>query len=161
MLTLTDADPNALELCGRNCQHNTLDPSQYSVVPLTWGEKLPVGLLKDAERKFDTVLATDVLYDIGLLHPLFRTAVDCLGNKGTFVLSHVPRACYSSDHPPVNSLEDHIIERAREFGFYLTKLVRPSDLGEEPCRLHDALNADVSLKEMGQVGAAILIFDLR
>ena len=161
MLTLTDADPNALELCGRNCEHNTLDPSQYSVVPLTWGEKLAAGLLKDGDPKFDTVLATDVLYDIGLLPPLFRTAVDCLGGTGTFVLSHVPRACYSSDHPPVNNLEDHIIERAREFGFHLTKLLRPSDLGEEPCRPRDALNADVSLNEMGQVGAAILIFDLR
>jgi predicted nicotinamide N-methyase len=167
---MTDADPNALDLCRRNCQHNEL--LSYKVAQLTWGDKIPPELFEmeddSSPGTFDTVLATDVLYDIGLLPPLFQTAVDCLGGasgRRTFVLSHVPRACYSTEHPVVDNLETHIVERAKEFGFVLEKLLRPSDLSRQEDdndvkKQEDALNGSVTLEEMEQVGAAILVFSL-
>jgi predicted nicotinamide N-methyase len=169
-VVLTDADPNALDLCRRNCQHNEL--LSYKVAKLTWGEALPPGLFEmendSTPGYFDTVCATDVLYDIGFLSPLFQTAVDCLGRasgRRTFVLSHVPRACYSSEHPAVDNLESHIVERAKEFGFVLEKLLRPSDLSRQADdndvkKPEDALNGSVTLEEMEQAGAAILVFSL-
>ena len=167
-VVLTDADPDALELTNRNCNHNKLISTCYTVAELTWGN--PVDELRRSTspsvstRAFDTVVATDVLYDIGLLPALFQTAVDCLSSfelrdqRGIFVLSHVPRACYSSEHPPVKNLEEYIVEHAKEYGFELKEILRPSDLSSnEEERLTGALN-DLSLEEMGQVGAAILVF---
>jgi len=181
-VALTDSDPEALALCRRNCHLNQLSNDQYAVFPLTWGqEPLPNEVVEATPSGgqplfFDTVLATDVLYDIGLLAPLFQTAAACLSagvnntisssSIGYFVLSHVPRACYNSQNPPVDNLEEHIVERARTFGFVLERLVRPHDLllqssaaASQPERdfPSDALNR-MSLQEMQDIGAAIFVF---
>jgi len=73
----TDNDPDALKVCERNCKLNNLPESSYTIGELTWGEK-------DAEYatattdQFDIALATDVLYDIDLIHPLFTSVSECL-----------------------------------------------------------------------------------
>lgn len=166
-VTLTDADPNALEVCRRNCQHNHLSESSYSVHELIWGTPVPEAIWTARGRYkpddyFDTVFATDVLYDIGSLPALFQTAVECLGpSGGSFLLSHVPRACYSSLHPPVGNLEESIIEQARLYGFGLEKILRPLHLHHpegEMARPKEALNYAVSLEELDKMCAAILIF---
>lgn len=165
-VALTDADPNALELCHRNCRHNGLEESSYDVRELTWGESIGIGEPSSPWQRFDTVLATDVLYDIGVLPSLFHTAADLLTGKvssfrencGIFILCHVPRACYSSDQPPVENLEDYIVQRASEFGFQLKRYIRPLDLGEEN-RPEHALN-NVTIHEMDQIGAGIFVFSL-
>ena len=41
---------------------------------------------------YDTVFATDVLYDLSSLVPLVNTASELLAEGGYFILSHVPRA---------------------------------------------------------------------
>lgn len=201
----------------------------YDIEPLTWtigrddnDPPFPPG----CQGTFDTVLATDVLYDIGILPALFGTASRCLkqpqpqgGDLSTsssaqlishplyFVLSHVPRACFSTEHPPPpppvasfgsmpstdlngdivdndtqssdsrrhhsHLVEDLILERAQEFGFELYTIIRPSMIRNavekhEPenststslqrrREYPDALNT-VSLLEMEQVGAAVLVF---
>lgn len=174
----TDADPEALALCERNCAINLSDAAEtYRVQALEWGQSsLPDGIFEqyaEPQRQFfDVVLATDVLYDIGALPNIFDTAARCLPSNegGYFVLSHVPRACYNSQNmPPPNlstdsgrDLEQLIVERAREFGFVLETIVRPSDMRQGPSNPlpADALN-NVSLQEMDQVGAAILVFRKR
>jgi len=162
-VAFTDSDPEALALCQRNCELNKLPRDCYSVLPLTWGEEpLPQDII--AKSPFDTVCATDVLYDIGLLPPLFQTAASCLvaPGGGTFVLAHVPRACYNSQNPPVDNLEEHIVERAQTYGFALERLLRPRDCatgGVQPPESFpaDALNR-MSLQEMEEIGAAIFVF---
>ena len=165
-VAFTDSDPEALALCQRNCELNKLPRDCYSVLPLTWGEEpLPKDII--AKGPFDTVCATDVLYDIGLLPPLFQTAASCLvaHGGGTFVLAHVPRACYNSQNPPVDNLEEHIVERAQTYGFALERLLRPRDCscwatgGVQPPESFpaDALNR-MSLQEMEEIGAAIFVF---
>jgi ribosomal protein L11 methylase PrmA len=96
-MTLTDRDPHVLALCQTNIQLNrdaiilaaaaaaTLDgysgeASTISVRSLTWGQE---GLDDEEEYEeygcYDTVLATDVLYDIALLPKLFQSAHHALG----------------------------------------------------------------------------------
>jgi predicted nicotinamide N-methyase len=97
-MTLTDRDPHVLALCQTNIQLNrdaiilasataaaALDgysgeASTISVRSLTWGQE---GLDDEVEEEeygcFDTVLATDVLYDIALLPKLFQSAHHALG----------------------------------------------------------------------------------
>ena len=148
-VSLSDGDPDALNVCRRNCVHNQLEQTQYEVRELMWGEPLQ-------DMVFDVVLATDVLYDIGLLPPLFQTATE--SEARIFILSHVPRACYSTELPPVENLEDYIVMKAEEDGWKLQRCIRPGDFSEEE-RPKEALN-DVTLEEMAQVGAAIMIFEL-
>jgi hypothetical protein len=124
---------------------------------------------------FDAVLATDVLYDIGWLPSLLRTASACLvdpkircstvdgGGSGAgcgyVCLSHVPRACYNSTtHPPGPDLERHIIDEARHHGFELVDrgIVRPQDC-PQPDIPPGALNY-VRMSDLQQVGAAIIVF---
>jgi len=201
-LLFTDADPDALRLCERNCDIN-FDKSDgcdsertirndYRIQALKWGQTpLPEGTFTDAQGQtldsFDVVLATDVLYDIGLLPALFSTAAACLKERGVFVLSHVPRACYNSDNPPaqlldpdnsrpftndndiaLTPLEAFIIRRATSFDFQLLTIIRPCHLQAKEhelvgsptasARFSDAINA-VTLEEMDQVGAAVFVFE--
>ena len=166
-VVLTDADPEALELSRRNCKRNKLSSTCYTVAELTWGnavDDMRRCHSPPSTRGFDTVVATDVLYDVGLLPALFQTVVDCLSGSqngpGVFVLSHVPRACYSSENPPVSNLEEYIVARVKEFGLELKQILKPSDLSsKEEEKPDDALN-DLSLDEMEQLGAAILVFCL-
>jgi len=159
-VAFTDSDPEALALCQRNCDLNKLPNGKYCVLPLTWGEE-PLPAAMNTKLPFDTVLATDVLYDIGLLPPLFQTAASCLSdNQGIFVLAHVPRACYNSQNPPVDNLEQYIVERAKGFGFALERLVRPLDdccTDKTKSFPNDALNK-MSLQEMHEIGAAVFVF---
>jgi ribosomal protein L11 methylase PrmA len=86
-LSFTDADPNALALCKRNCESN-LDKYQYQVEEVAWGAPFPPSV---SPNSFECVVAADVLYDIGVLSILFTTAKNCLTDVGRFVLVHVPR----------------------------------------------------------------------
>lgn len=144
----TDSDPQALDLCQRNCLLNKCD--KYDIQELTWGEQTN----DFASTRLDTVLATDVLYDIGLLPALFTSAQE---HGNVFVLSHVPRACYNTNHPPVENLDAYIVQHAQQYGFYLQSMVRPLDGTVIRPVPKDALN-NVSLQEMHDIGAAIFVF---
>jgi predicted nicotinamide N-methyase len=159
-LSFTDSDPNALALCGRNCQSN-LGEYQYQLEDVGWGTPLPVNV---SPNSFDVVVAADVLYDIGCLSPLLTTAKECLKEGGHFVVSHVPRACFNTDHPPVESLEEYIVLQAKGYGFQLESILRPNDIAastsavhQEAASMKNVLN-NVSLHEMQEVGAAVLVF---
>jgi hypothetical protein len=130
------------------------------VEPVTWGEPLPDTI---KNQHFDTVLAADVLYDIGLLPLLLQTARQCLNSDhlGHFILAHVPRACYNSKNPPVADLEKFIIRKANDFGFELEQKLRPSAFSQNEKKFpKDALN-DISLQEMDEIGAAIMVFKFK
>jgi ribosomal protein L11 methylase PrmA len=86
-LSFTDSDPNALALCGRNCESN-LEEYQYQLEEVAWGTPLPPSV---SPNSFDVVVAADVLYDISCLPLLLTTAKECLKDAGYFVLVHVPR----------------------------------------------------------------------
>ncbi len=125
----TDEDPAVLKVCKRNCELNGLvEGESYSTQELTWGDK-DNKFIHQQKGTFDIILATDVLYDIDLLPPLFETASLLLrqrggrengmnnenvhvqdgsdsnkhcheSNDGIFILSHVPRACFNDNNPP-------------------------------------------------------------
>jgi Lysine methyltransferase len=162
----TDADPDSLEVCRRNCVLNELPTSSYQVVPLSWGEAdLPPAI---EAGSFGTVIATDVLYDIGLLSPLLATARQCLWSEantstrqtGAFILSHIPRACFNSENPPVACLEDYIIQRAACDGFILDRLIRPAEINPDDIPVNKDL-VHWQLADLIEVGGAILVFCLQ
>jgi predicted nicotinamide N-methyase len=88
-ICFTDNDPDALDLCQRNCRLNNVSNKLYSIMELTWGDDDHIA------EMFDVALATDVLYEVNLIKPLFRTVSRCIPSGGVFILSHIPRACYN------------------------------------------------------------------
>jgi Lysine methyltransferase len=162
----TDADPDVVALCQRNCERN-LRPcaesdhaadenvAKWRTVKLTWGQDpLPSEVVPSS---FDAVLATDVLYDIGMLPALVRTASACLVRGGKFCLSHVPRACYNSKNPPLDDLEGHIVDQAKRNGFELAATLRPRDC-QQSTRIPAAALNYVNMGDLDQLGAAIFVF---
>jgi len=148
----TDYDPAALKVCQRNCSLNKLSRESYSVCRFTWGE----GNAADAIGMFDVALATDVLYDVDLCSPLFSTVSQCLSLDGTFILSHVPRACYNEGNPPeaIENLEQYIINIARDYGLSLRKVIRP------PCK-NETVQEEFSLpfsERIFPVDSGVMIF---
>lgn len=118
----TDNDPAVLELCQRNCDLNHLSKESYTIQELTWGEETD-----DEIELFDIALATDVLYDVDLIEPLFTTVARTIPLEGIFILSHIPRACYNEGNPPeaIKDLEKYIVDQASIHGFCLHHIIRP------------------------------------
>jgi hypothetical protein len=69
-------------------------------------------------------------------------------------------ACFNEDHPPVKSLEEYIVLEAAGFGFQLDTIIRPNDMSvpEPTLRKNDDVLNNISLHEMQEVGAAVLVF---
>jgi predicted nicotinamide N-methyase len=97
----TDNDVESLELCQSNCRLNgrLMEEHQYSHQVVAWGDPTtypPSTTSTDGSSSstlVDTILATDVLYDIAMIPPLLQTAVALLKSNGHVLLSHVPRFC--------------------------------------------------------------------
>ncbi len=140
-MTLTDNDTNVLTLCQMNCDRNLCHDEKkivdYRVGKLDWGvfigkysgdespqysptNKQEDRFFIDSDRlrgTLDTVIATDVIYDVAAIPPLMATAEALLQKGGFFVLAHVPRA--SIDCAPSRiriALEELIISEARKVG---------------------------------------------
>jgi 2-polyprenyl-3-methyl-5-hydroxy-6-metoxy-1,4-benzoquinol methylase len=176
--------------------HNGTD-SIFAICPLQWGTALGKNIQQQKSNEledndnlegsklknsmdwllqaatYETVLATDVLYDIEALKPLLQTASDLLiPETGHFVLSHVPRASISSssgdnnDDDVVSSrevLEAAICsEAARHDLQWLPQCtIRPEQLMKLHGRTESVVSQNHSLKDMDEAGAAILIFQKR
>mmetsp|Transcript_12515 Transcript_12515/g.23494 ORF Transcript_12515/g.23494 Transcript_12515/m.23494 type:complete len:391 (+) Transcript_12515:137-1309(+) len=97
-LKLTDNDPVVLSLCQRNCDTNLSSTGiDYKVVKLEWGKEhfenvTTTSTLMIEQASQDTIVATDVIYDLSALKPLMETTSILLKKGGYFVLSHIPRA---------------------------------------------------------------------
>jgi SAM-dependent methyltransferase len=141
-VVFTDNDAQVLDLCRTNCEQN-LDPSdtRWQLAALAWGAE------RSIDGEFDTIFATDVLYDVGSLQPLLQTVCQYLSHNGLFVLAHVPRASLYGKVGTGTQLEDYIVAQATPMRLILLKTIRPSDL---PL---DASNVD-----MQEAGAGILVF---
>lgn len=163
----TDGDESSLDLCKRNCDLNfgkntTLNCNSYGFSVLKWGSKVCASL----EEAYDTVIATDVLYDLGALDPLFRSAYELLKPGSYFILSHIPRThvedCAKlADGTSLSSndtLERMIHEQAKDVGFRINAcngtsyhtIIRPNDLA--------TYESSSTMSEYEQVGASIMIF---
>mmetsp|Transcript_13643 Transcript_13643/g.20771 ORF Transcript_13643/g.20771 Transcript_13643/m.20771 type:complete len:277 (-) Transcript_13643:1899-2729(-) len=146
-LVLTDASESVLDLCRSNVDRNRgvggTDVSNSAcciqVEKLTWGESLA-----GVDCKFDTVFATDVLYDINSWEPLLQSVVKSLRNNGIFVLSHVPRAALPEGED--DTLEGYLTFHAKCFNLHRILNLRPSDVLD---------NFDIDMEE---AGASILFF---
>lgn len=150
-IILTDNSEAALDLCRRNLLLNTsiAEEDVVKINQLEWGGD---GVASSCwKESLDTVLATDVLYDLGSLLPLLMTASGLLVPGGHFILSHVPRASL----PPscsFDNLEAYIVHQAKDFGLELDSILQPKALP------HSQHMNELSLEEMHETGAAILIF---
>jgi hypothetical protein len=135
----TDNDAESLELCRTNCELNDLEETtHYSRHVLCWGqEPYPVS-------NVDTILATDVLYDMVMIPPLMETAATLLKDDGYALLSHVPRFCLpkreqeedenciidvrrdeeKSSFQAYHDLEVHILDQAKQVGLVLVDTIR-------------------------------------
>lgn len=135
-VTFTDSDPAVLELCKKNIKQNITskgdenDKIYHPVYQLTWGIEDNTQTII-SKHSMDCVIATDVIYDISAIEPLFQTASLLLKrNNGYFILSHIPRAsveycsCQNDDNDDNNYVDDRfrieslIIKEAKRFGFH-------------------------------------------
>jgi 2-polyprenyl-3-methyl-5-hydroxy-6-metoxy-1,4-benzoquinol methylase len=158
-LVFTDNDMESLDLCKRNCELNELNPSSYSQHLLSWGE-VDEGNTNDdvasggcpnewEKHSFDTVLATDVVYDIKMIPPMLQSVEYLLKKDGYLILSHVPRFCLPKEGKeernremivtsieattteidgrprPYVELERHIQEEASKIGLAVVETIRP------------------------------------
>ena len=149
-ICFTDNDPAALKVCERNCKLNNLCKTQYEIKELTWGEEYNI----DKDGTYDIALATDVLYDVDLIKPLFTTVSQCLPSDGIFILSHIPRACYNENNPPEaqENLEQYIIDQAVKYNLHLETIIRPPKEGNFDQTILDWC------AESAFLGGGILIF---
>lgn len=149
-MLFTDSDPAALELCKRNCSHNLRsNDRRYSIDTLLWGDSL--------DSLHDTVLATDVLYDISSLNPMLQTVSCTLKLNGHFVMAHIPRASLPGEANvgTAEKLEAFMMQQAQKYGMELKTIIRPSDLYSDES---DAALNEVSFQEMEEAGATVLVF---
>ncbi len=139
-LTFTDNDENVLSLCKMNCDHNLQkipenSLANYTIGKLDWGDFYNYGndntshspinrndqFFLDSESlrgTLDTVIATDVIYDVASIPLLMATAEGLLQEGGFFVLAHVPRASIDCELSKIReSLEKLILQEASRFGF--------------------------------------------
>ncbi len=143
IVTLTDSDPNALLLCQQNCEINLdsrrseIYSCEYVVHELEWGSKSSTQYRENLIDKHnvtqlskenpglapysqDTIIATDVIYDLSALGPLLETTQMILKQGGYFILSHIPRASVDWDISRSASigeaLEMHIVDEAAKYG---------------------------------------------
>lgn len=142
VMILTDNDTNVLSLCQMNCDRNLRrhDKSivDYRVGNLDWGDFYGQQSSGDnsqysvtAEHKgpffidynglrgtLDTVVATDVIYDVAAIPLLMATAEGLLREGGFFVLAHVPRASIECEPSRIrDALEELIVSEATKVGF--------------------------------------------
>jgi SAM-dependent methyltransferase len=111
-ITFTDNDYHVLDLCKRNCDNNIggSDESKvYSTLYLEWGKHI------DFQEAFNTVIATDVIYNLEALEPLIQSAHALLLPGGYFILSHIPRASISSKLALNVALEHEILSCASKY----------------------------------------------
>jgi len=149
-ICFTDNDPAALKVCERNCKLNNLCETKYSIEELTWGDEYNI----DKDSACDIALATDVLYDVDLIKPLFTTVSQCLPLDGIFILSHIPRACYNQNNPAEaqEDLEQYIIDQAVKYNLHLETIIRPPKEGNFDQTILDWC------PESAFLGGGILIF---
>lgn len=157
-LIMTDADPDALELCEMNLSLNNFNESNDSIFikPLTWGTKWwddeskcdeqhesKGSLLKEA---FDTAFAADVVYDLEALPPLMKTVSEALSHNGNFILSHVPRFASTS-------VEALIVQSANSAGLSLVREWRPSEIYDSIGQKKDVMG------DMEEKNAVMFLFN--
>jgi len=204
-LTLTDNDPVVLSLCEKNCITNFNDDVDVSfqVCALDWGKDNLEKIIHESDdddtdtdngrgskhiyaSSQDTVVATDVIYDLSALQPLFETASILVKIGGFFVLSHVPRACIDCDWKDIrDALEHEILNEAAKHNFALitsssmacgnadnlhrsiSEVVGKDDHAIRPIALMDLWGGDAKMLsssndcdflELDSVGASIIIF---
>lgn len=191
-LTLSDADNKVLDLCRRNCEKNLStnikiedSSSTYSIHQLCWGcQDYSQNALSSSKsidssnhhqhHSYDTVFATDVIYDLECLPDLLWTVDQYLTIDGHFILSHIPRAClpnHDNDDEKKKStysnyqskIEQIILTTTQDYGLELVTILRPSDLKgsihgtNQQTEIRTSLNS-TSFDEMEDVGASIFIF---
>ena len=149
-ICFTDNDPAALKVCERNCKLNNLCKTKYNIKELTWGDEYDI----NKNGTYGIALATDVLYDVDLIKPLFTTVSQCVLSNGIFILSHIPRACYNENNPPeaVEDLEQYIIDQAVKYHLHLETIIRPPKEGNFAQEILDWC------AESAFLGGGILIF---
>ncbi len=138
-ITFTDVDRTVLDLCQRNIENNYSQKISnddevnhknritHYVTNLEWGSSVQNNKDILCRQSYDTIIATDVIYDLGAIKPLFETASAYIrkddgceeGGRGYFVLSHIPRA--SIDCKSGKSIKDEIelliVKEALHYGF--------------------------------------------
>lgn len=190
----SDNDHQALSLCRTNCHNNHLPEHcfdimhQESWVDIAAGNAPPLSndTATAIGSSIDTILATDVLYDLKIIRPFWETAAKVLDMNDSshkkhkhLILSHVPRWFLPKEddkskskkdteleHSPALELEQFIVQQANECGFHLVQTVRPNNLleaiaecGSEALSAEEEKKLRSELKEMEQAGAVLLVFE--
>lgn len=182
-MAFLDNDPEALELCRKNCQQNGISESLYEIrLQQLWADlssSCNAASVEEEDFCFDTILATDVLYDLKIIRPFLQTARRFLQKsannhkKKHLILSHVPRWFLPRDedqddqnYNAARALEDHIVQEAARFGFRSIQKVRPKEVvGYYETLTKEGGHQQVpdlpdTLQEMEAASAVLLILEL-
>lgn len=136
----TDGDDNTLSLCRKNAESNlsVYDEQHYSFVKLAWGEEESIESLRInlnhigqvGIQGFDTIIATDILYDLEALRPIFNTVHTLLVDQGFFVLALVPRISLDESQAvsDIGAIEQLIESVAQLYKMKRLYRIRPQDL---------------------------------
>jgi SAM-dependent methyltransferase len=144
---------------------------------------------KENTASFDTIVATDVLYEIVMIPPLLETAVRLLKPSGYFWLSHVPRfylpkkekvdpppqaeyptysssnsfdddgGCGGDDTAAAIALERHIQQEAAKVGLALVETIRPDQLCALAATTLES-SSYFSLDKLEEMHAVVFLFQL-
>jgi len=164
-VVFTDGDENTLALCRKNVLINLSEciDKNYSFTALKWGDETSMDCLRihmhDIGEKgiqgFDTLIATDALYDIDSLRPIFQTVNALLAVKGYFILALVPRLSIDHLHAisPILDIEKRIESEAHLYNMKIVCVIRPQDV--ETCTPNGIYKTHLESME-----ASILIFQL-
>lgn len=148
-LVLTDSNQSALALCRQNYELNFNHDERITIRFLDWNDDG-----EDSLEIFDTILGTDLIYDVSVLIPLMDTVSKYLADNGVFLLSHIPRASLPGECKiaSMEAMENHIVQEAIKYGLHLSATLRPLDF---PIITKEHLD-DIS--SMHDAGAALLVF---
>ena len=116
-IILTDASDSALDLCRQNCNTNNVS-NKIVVKKFVWGDDIEKSDI--VPMSIDTIIATDVLYDINMWKLILQTSNQSLKRNGSLILSHIPRADIPLEERNKNkncSIESIILEQAKDNGY--------------------------------------------
>jgi uridine kinase/SAM-dependent methyltransferase len=178
-ISFSDSDEQVLALCETNCQRyfpsgllssslsslSSTEEPVFSTFTLQWGDASPP---LPVPKLYDTVLSTDVVYDLACLRPLLASVLQCIVPRGFFVLAHVPRSCLPDTNDSERQecphqdyhaiLEDHIMTMASELGLQTCTILRPEHIRNARQSDNDLPLNSTSLVEMEEAGGAIFVF---
>jgi predicted nicotinamide N-methyase len=171
ILYFTDKDEHILSLCRKNVEANLNINTNCvcSFTQLVWGDQASIHSLQNelihmsrgTVTGFDTIIATDVLYDVSSLGLILNTVYNLARDNAYFVLALVPRLSLHDSRliSTTDEIEEWVEMEAKAFNMHRMWTIRPMDIFQLMRNTLPSKQTE-NLREMESIGACIIIFKL-